>query len=132
MHINKDYQIFLYFDQNNEFHYGDYSWPPIIPIKGDFELVSTAEYLLNIIKDIVEKDGYVKIRRLEVYKRSFSKLKGANNLDKYLILLHQSGYIYFNYRPKGNKKWYVVLNPYQANRFINLHWLIKLIKHFNE
>lgn len=120
MRINKDHQIFLYFDQNNEFHFSDYNWPPIRPIIGHVKLVNTADYLLNIIKDIVEEDGYVKIPRSEVYSRSLSKLKGATNLDKYLILLHENGYIYFNYRPKGNKKWYVVLNPHLTNSSITL------------
>lgn len=67
--------IFLYFDQNNEFHYSDYNWPPIRPILGHVKLVSTAEYLLDIIKDIVEEDACVKIPRSARYVLLVSLIK---------------------------------------------------------
>lgn len=85
---------------------------PISEIKNHEIDYFAINYLLNLILDTVLENEGIEIRRSIIYRKSFWELKSAAVLDKYLLVLQDHGFIYYIYKPKSNKKKYIILNPH--------------------
>lgn len=109
--LRMSHQHFFYFDNEQNLHTTIDSWPTLQPFLSKEKLSGKAIELLLVIQFLVREENTIQISRESVSKKARRIAKRAAHLNELFYLLHEKGYLSFQYGGVKGRKQFIILNP---------------------